>query len=101
MSATTVRALIGLGNPGPEYLRTRHNAGLWRADALVAGARVQFRSESKFQGELAKISVDAHELLVLKPSTYMNRSGEAAQKLAQFYKLAAPEILVVHDELDL
>ena len=101
MSATPIRALIGLGNPGLEYLRTRHNAGFWLVDALVAGARTQFRSEVKFQGELAKVSVGTHELLVLKPSTYMNRSGEAVQKLAQFYKIAAQEILVVHDELDL
>jgi PTH1 family peptidyl-tRNA hydrolase len=95
------RAIVGLGNPGPEYARTRHNAGFWLADQLVDGAHGSFRAETKFNGEMAKINVGDAELLVLKPTTFMNRSGEAVQKLAQFYKLAPAEILVVHDELDL
>jgi PTH1 family peptidyl-tRNA hydrolase len=101
MPASELRAVIGLGNPGADYARTRHNAGFWFADALAEQARASFRAESKFLGDLAKLRVAEAELLVLKPATFMNRSGEAVQRLAQFYKLAPAEILVVHDELDL
>lgn len=94
-------ALIGLGNPGPEYAQTRHNAGFWLADRLVDRQRGHFRPESKFHGELARVSLAGTDLLVLKPGTYMNRSGQAVSALAQFYKLPADHLLVAHDELDL
>jgi PTH1 family peptidyl-tRNA hydrolase len=101
MSESDLRVVVGLGNPGPDHLRTRHNAGFWFADALALACEVQFRNETKFQGELVKTAVNGHDLLLFKPSTYMNRSGEAVVKLAQFYKIAPQEILVAHDELDL
>ncbi|MGQ0529560.1 MAG: aminoacyl-tRNA hydrolase [Panacagrimonas sp.] len=94
-------ALIGLGNPGAEYARTRHNAGFWLADRLVERERGSFRSEGKFFGALARISLAGTDVLVLKPSTFMNRSGQAVAALAQFYKLPDTAILVAHDELDL
>jgi PTH1 family peptidyl-tRNA hydrolase len=97
MSSSALRAIVGLGNPGSDYARTRHNAGFWFADRFADAARAAFRRESKFHGELARTG----EVLVLKPETYMNRSGQAVQALAQFYKLAPADILVVHDELDL
>jgi PTH1 family peptidyl-tRNA hydrolase len=101
MSNSTLRAIIGLGNPGPEYARTRHNAGFWFVDRLVAQHQGSFRVESKFQGELARLKIAGEDVLVLKPATFMNRSGEAAQKLAQFYKLTPADLLIAHDELDL
>src|SRR5438105_1117012 len=96
-STNALRAIVGLGNPGPDYARTRHNAGFWFVDRVADARRVSFRSESKFHGELARDGAT----LLLKPMTYMNRSGQAVQALAQFYKLAPTDILVVHDELDL
>lgn len=101
MSDSPLRALIGLGNPGPDYVQTRHNAGFWFADRLVEQQRGSFRREAKFHGELARIRLGTHELLVLKPATYMNRSGLAAAALTQFYKIPPTDVLVVHDELDL
>lgn len=101
MSASPLRAIVGLGNPGPDYARTRHNAGFWLADELARRHGGTFRVESKFHGELARVKIAGQDTLLLKPSTFMNRSGQAAQALAQFYKLTPAEILAAHDELDL
>jgi PTH1 family peptidyl-tRNA hydrolase len=96
-----LRAIVGLGNPGPEHATDRHNAGFWVVDALAARERISFRSERKFSGDLARLILAGQELLLLKPMTFMNRSGQAVQALLAFYKLAPDELLVVHDELDL
>lgn len=101
MADSRLIALIGLGNPGTEYARTRHNAGFWLADRFVDRHRGNFRPESKFFGELARVKVAGSDVLILKPSTYMNRSGQAVSALAQFYKLSVDDLLVAHDELDL
>lgn len=101
MADTPLIALVGLGNPGPDYARTRHNAGFWLADRFVDRHRGSFRAESKFFGEMARVRVGSSEVLVLKPMTYMNRSGQAVSSLAQFYKIAPDQVLVAHDELDL
>ena len=101
MAEQSLRAIIGLGNPGGEYARTRHNAGFWFVERLADAQRGVFRTESKFQGELARVRIGGADLILLKPSTFMNRSGQAAQALAAFYKLAPEEILLAHDELDL
>ena len=98
---STLHAIVGLGNPGAEYARTRHNAGFWFVEQLAAQHRGSFRIESRFQSELARLRIGEAEVLLLKPITFMNRSGEAIQKLAQFYKIAPADILVAHDELDL
>ena len=95
--ATPIRLVAGLGNPGREYARTRHNAGYWFADELAAALRASFAVESKFAGEVAK----AGDVRILKPSTYMNLSGKAVGALARFFAIAPDAILVVHDELDL
>ncbi len=94
-------ALIGLGNPGPEYDRTRHNAGFWLADRMVDRYRGSFKSESKFFGSLARLRLGPLDILVLKPATYMNRSGQAVAALCNFYKIPVNDVLVAHDELDL
>ena len=96
-----LRAIIGLGNPGPEHALDRHNAGFWFVDALAQSERVQFRSERKFGGDLARLTLAGQDLLMLKPQTFMNRSGQAAQALLAFHKIEPAESLVVHDELDL
>lgn len=96
-----IRLIVGLGNPGREYEDTRHNAGFWLLDRLVDDLRGAFRSESKFHGLAAKVSLERSDLWLLKPQTYMNASGRAVSALAGFYKIEPAEILVVHDELDL
>lgn len=101
MAEAKLVGLIGLGNPGPDYARTRHNAGFWLADRFVERHGGAFRAESKFFGALARVRVGGTDVLILKPATYMNRSGQAVSALAQFYKLTPDELLVAHDELDL
>lgn len=96
-----VRAIIGLGNPGAEYAATLHNAGFWVLDALAREFRGEFRQERKFHGALARFAIAGVEVFALKPDTYMNRSGQAVQALAAYFKLAPSELLVVHDDLDL
>jgi PTH1 family peptidyl-tRNA hydrolase len=93
-----VRLVAGLGNPGREYAGTRHNAGFWFVDSLVAKLGAAFKSESKFQGHIAKAGGD---LRFLKPMTYMNLSGRSLSAAARFFAIPPGEILVVHDELDL
>lgn len=96
-----LKAIIGLGNPGTEYARTRHNAGFWFADAVADKFGGGFHKEPRFHGHLATITVDGHKLWVLKPSTYMNGSGLAVQALMAFQKITPGQLLVAHDELDL
>ena len=94
-----MKLVVGLGNPGKKYERTRHNAGFWWVERLAQGLKAVFRSESKFHGRIAKLAEP--EILLLLPATYMNESGRAVAAAASFYKIVPPEILVVHDELDL
>jgi len=100
-SANELVAIVGLGNPGDEYAQTRHNTGFWLVDRLADRARVTLRREAKFSGDTAKTRIGNTQVLLLKPQTFMNRSGLAIQALAQFYKLKPEQILVAHDELDL
>ncbi len=95
-----LRLVVGLGNPGRQYERTRHNAGFWWVERLAQLSKVELRAERKFNGYVARITSPNDCWLVL-PQTYMNASGQAVEGLASFYKIAAEEILVVHDELDL
>lgn len=95
-----IRLLVGLGNPGEQYEATRHNVGFWLVDRIAADFRETFRSEPKFHGQLARISVGGADLRLLKPSTYMNRSGQSIAAVARFYSILPEQILVAHDELD-
>ena len=101
MAGLPLRLIVGLGNPGPEHLVTRHNAGFWFVDALARRHGVEFRDYRKYSGETARIRVDAKEVTLLKPTTYMNRSGLSIRQLSEFLKVPSEEILVAHDELDL
>jgi PTH1 family peptidyl-tRNA hydrolase len=98
----SIRLIVGLGNPGPEYELTRHNAGFWLVDNLantLPGCRLQ--RETRFNGMLAKSSISGNEVWLLEPLTFMNRSGQSVGALARFYKIKPEEVLVVHDELDI
>ncbi len=98
----SIRLIVGLGNPGPEYEQTRHNAGFWLVDNLahsLGGTLLQ--RESRFNALLAKTVIAKQDVWLLEPQTFMNRSGQAVGALARFYKIAPDEVLVVHDELDL
>ncbi len=91
------RLIVGLGNPGPSYETTRHNAGFWFVDALARQLKLTLAPQGKFFGSVAR---DGDRWL-LQPMTFMNRSGQSVAALARFYKIAVEEMLVVHDELDL
>lgn len=97
----SIQLIVGLGNPGPEYDRTRHNAGFWFVDALARHKGVILRHENKFHGETGQLRLDGDECRLLKPLTYMNRSGQSVSALARFYRIPPEAILVIHDELDL
>jgi PTH1 family peptidyl-tRNA hydrolase len=94
-----MKLIVGLGNPGRKYEATRHNAGFWLVDRVAHANRAEFRREPRFFGDVAR--VPGAELWLLKPETYMNHSGRAVGALAGFYRIAAEDILVAHDELDL
>ena len=103
MSSDTnnIQIIAGLGNPGNEYERTRHNAGFWFIDQLISHYNLTLKSEAKFLGDVAKLNTPSGNVWLLKPTTFMNRSGQSIARLAQFYKIKPEQILVVHDELDL
>ena len=96
-----IKLIVGLGNPGSSNLLDRHNAGYWFVDALARRYGGEFRSEVKFHGDVCRFTIEGHDIRLLKPTTYMNRSGLAIQALAAYLKYPAYQILVVHDELDL
>ncbi|BBL76585.1 aminoacyl-tRNA hydrolase [Methylomagnum ishizawai] len=95
------KLLVGLGNPTAQYEKTRHNAGFWFLDAIAARYRLGFREEPRFHGLAAKLELAGDTLLLLKPTTYMNRSGLAVGAMAKYFKVEPAQILVAHDELDL
>ncbi|MEO6137148.1 MAG: aminoacyl-tRNA hydrolase [Luteimonas sp.] len=96
-----LRLIVGLGNPGPEHARTRHNAGFRFADALAEKAGVPFGLDSKLFGEIAKIDIAGHALWLLKPSTFMNLSGKSVTAALRYWKIEPQETLLAHDDLDL
>lgn len=96
--------IVGLGNPGPKYAKTRHNVGFLAADALAYKWQVEFHHEKKFTAEIAEISIPSlhsEPILLAKPHTFMNNSGEAIQKIAHFYKIPPANIWVIFDEVDI
>ena len=95
-----IKLIVGLGNPGPQYESTRHNAGFWWVDQVCAETGSKLNLEAKFFGHAGKLN-GAIEAWLLKPTTFMNASGRAVGAIAKFYKITPEEILVIHDELDL
>lgn len=95
-----IRLVVGLGNPGREYEKTRHNAGFWFVDTLARDYRVTLRKEARFFGETGRLSEGGADCWLLKPATFMNRSGQSVAALAAYFKISPEQILVVHDEID-
>jgi len=96
-----IRLIAGLGNPGPDYSATRHNAGFWFVDELAHRLKVSFTPERSYFGRAARTNVSGRPVWLLEPTTFMNLSGKSVAALARFFKIEPNEILVAHDELDL
>jgi peptidyl-tRNA hydrolase, PTH1 family len=96
-----IRLIVGLGNPGPEYQHTRHNAGFWWVDAAARQLGASLAFDRNYHGLLARVNRPEGPVWLLQPMTFMNLSGKSVAPLARFFKIAPAEILVVHDELDL
>lgn len=92
--------IVGLGNPGPQYDQTRHNAGFWYVDELARQFNGQFKFDKKYNAELCTILISNQKVTLLKPMTFMNLSGQSVAGYANFYKIPVEQILVAHDELD-
>lgn len=101
MSSSPIRLIAGLGNPGKEYEATRHNAGFWFVEQLARHYNLTFKAEPRHHGLTCKLLLHGHECRLLKPNTYMNRSGQSVASLANYFRIAPEEILIAHDELDL
>ena len=96
-----IKLFVGLGNPGPDYEATRHNAGFWWVDALARELKAPMSLDKNYHGQVARTAVNGHTVWLLKPLTFMNLSGKSVAALARFFKIAPEEVLVVHDELDI
>ena len=101
ITAKPIKLVVGLGNPGPEYEKTRHNAGFWFAEDIAHEIGGSLSAEKKFHGFVARGTGDAAEIRALQPQTFMNLSGNSVAAVAKFYNITSEEILVAHDELDL
>ncbi len=98
---SSIKMIVGLGNPGPQYANTRHNAGAWLLEKVAQQANQTFKNESKFHGLCTRANISGQNVYLLIPTTYMNLSGQSVAALARFYKIPISEILVIHDEIDL
>ena len=98
---TPIDLIVGLGNPGPEYAATRHNAGFWFVDLLAKEHGGTFARERKLHGEAAEITIGDQRIRLLKPTTYMNLSGQSVGAAVNYYKIPTEHVLVAYDELDL
>lgn len=96
-----IRLIVGLGNPGPEYEQTRHNAGAWFLQELASTFNTSLSPESKFSGKTARITIAGQDIRLLYPTTFMNKSGQSVAALANFYRIEPSQMLVAFDELDL
>ena len=100
MAGLPLTLIVGLGNPGPTYARTRHNAGFELVDELARRTGASLRHEGRHQGELARVGIGGTDVWLLKPMTYMNLSGQSVRSVAGFYRIPPQSVLVAHDELD-
>ena len=96
-----IKLFVGLGNPGPDYEATRHNAGFWWVDALARELKAPMSLDKNYYGQTARTTVNGHTVWLLKPLTFMNLSGKSVAALARFFKITPDEVLVIHDELDI
>ncbi len=93
--------VVGLGNPGDKYAKTRHNTGFWLLDRVASQFNINFRYQNKFYGDFAELLFGGRKIYFLKPTTYMNESGRSVIAAVKFYKIPVKHILIVHDDLDL
>ena len=98
---SSIRLVVWLGNPGPEHTRTRHNAGFWFLDAFALGERAGLAYDRKLHGEVGRMRIGGEQITLLKPMTFMNKSGQSVVAALNYFKIAPEEMLVAHDELDL
>ena len=96
-----IRLIVGLGNPGKDYERTRHNAGFWWVDAIAERKHATWKKETRFSGWTTRVEEEGQAFHLLKPSTYMNESGRSVSALVRFFRIEPASMLVVHDELDM
>lgn len=96
-----MKMIVGLGNPGKQYENTRHNIGFMALDRLADSYGVSWSQETKFQAKVASAMVDGEKILLVKPMTYMNESGQAVEKMSQYYKIDPDNVLIIYDDLDL
>ena len=96
-----IKLFVGLGNPGPEYEATRHNAGFWWIDALSRELKAPLSLDKNYHGQVARTTLNGQTVWLLKPLTFMNLSGKSVAALARFFKISPAEVLVAHDELDI
>jgi PTH1 family peptidyl-tRNA hydrolase len=95
------KLIVGLGNPGTKHEKDRHNAGFWLLDEIARLYQGNWQDDSKFYGQIAKIKLGFEDTYLLKPSTFMNRSGQAVAAISRFHKINPDSMLIIHDELDL
>jgi len=100
VTGTALKVIAGLGNPGAQYARTRHNAGFWLVEELARRHGGRFRLEPRHQAELARVQIGGADIWLVKPMTYMNASGTAVGSVARFFKATPDEVLIAYDELD-
>ncbi|MBN8280503.1 MAG: aminoacyl-tRNA hydrolase [Gammaproteobacteria bacterium] len=100
-SASDTLVIVGLGNPGPKHAADRHNVGFWFVDQLAAHLGGRFASEARFEAEECRVTMSGRTVRLVKPATFMNRSGRSARKVLDYYAVPPEQLLVVHDELDL
>lgn len=96
-----IRLIVGLGNPGPEYQNTRHNAGTWFVEQIARQNNIPLKLDNKYFGFVGRGTIAGQDIRLLFPTTYMNKSGQAVGALTNFFKIEASQILVAYDELDL
>ncbi len=101
MAGREIKIIVGLGNPGSKHESDRHNMGFWLVDRLAEKTGASFRSEKRFSGDVARVQIDQHDFRLLKPTTYMNLSGQSVQAAMAYHRIKPEQMLVVHDEIDL
>ena len=98
---SNISLIVGLGNPGSEYAQTRHNAGFWFVEQLADKYGITLKNDTKFHGISGRGNIEGHDVRLLLPMTYMNRSGQSVVPFSKFYQIAPEAILIAHDELDM
>jgi len=101
MSEQGIQLIVGLGNPGPQYAGTRHNAGYWLVDRIAERAGAELKPDAKFNGLVGRVHQEAHDVRLLKPTTFMNHSGRSLAAVCRYFDIEPARVLVAYDELDL